>query len=336
MGKIGRDIEERDPKRSIGFLVSPVLPGEDQKEFQCLLDELCEQYVPTGPVEKDAVQTMARVIFRKRHPEIFQRSFEARMKWGSFFTFPGDTKGFERIAEQCRQRVNAMYIDMTTKYATERVEHELAKFASDGAEKAKLISGEAVIADEMVNTSATYDRKESRERNGDPSVEGYFEEIVENIVEGAIAEIKREGTAKPNRRAMRSESTAEIVGRMTKAEVEAEIERLQGGIPNSFREESARMSGALDKSVAGARALLGADYTRDLLDGVGRAGTEQLLARLGDLLTPERYAADLQFNELLDRTVEACHDRLMKYQAARAKKLSGNISSLQPGWARNR
>src|SRR5450432_813 len=97
MGKIDQNFAEHDPEQSIGFAASPVFPGEDPKEFQCLVDELCEQYEPMGPVEKDAVQTMARAIFRKRHPEIFQRAFEARMKWGSFFNFPGDTEGFERI-----------------------------------------------------------------------------------------------------------------------------------------------------------------------------------------------------------------------------------------------
>ena len=50
--------------------------------------------------------------------------------------------------EQIRQHVTAAYIETTTKYAIQMVEGELAKFATDGAEKAKLIPDEADIADE--------------------------------------------------------------------------------------------------------------------------------------------------------------------------------------------
>ena len=103
--------------------------------------------------------------------------------------------------------------------------------------------------------------------------------------------------------------------------------------PKHFPEQATTKLRAVDKLIACARTLHGDDYTRDTLAQAIRAGIEQLLARLGDLLTPERYAAEMQFNELLDRRIEVCHDRLMKYQAARAKKLSENISSLQPYWA---
>jgi hypothetical protein len=244
----------------------------------------------------------------------------------------GDTEGFDRIAELRRQQVNAMYIDMTTKCAIARVEGELAKFAVDGAETEKLISGEADIADVVANMSAADDRNET---NGDLSVEYWSENCVNLIAERAIVEIKNNEKTTPNHRG-RKESTAEIVGRITKAEIAVEIERLQAGIPASFKEEFAKKSAAVDKMVASVKSLYGADSTRDMLAQVSRNGIEMLLARLGDLLTPERYAAEVQFSERLDGTIEVCHDRLMKYQAARTKKVSGNISSLQPGWARKR
>jgi hypothetical protein len=57
------------------------------------------------------------------------------------------------------------------------------------------------------------------------------------------------------------------------------------------------------------------------------------LARFGDLLTPEFYVSELRFAELLDLTIARAHNRLMKYQAARAKKTAADIVSLQPGWA---
>jgi hypothetical protein len=75
---------------------------------------------------------------------------------------------------------------------------------------------------------------------------------------------------------------------------------------------------------------------KEIMEPICRENLEQLLAEFGELLTPERYAEELQFDELLDHAIERNHDRLMKYQAARAKKISGNIRSLQPGWARTR
>ena len=59
------------------------------------------------------------------------------------------------------------------------VEGELAKFATDGAEKAKLIPDEADIADEVADTSAADDRNE---KNGESSIENWSEAFVKGIV----------------------------------------------------------------------------------------------------------------------------------------------------------
>jgi hypothetical protein len=82
--------------------------------------------------------------------------------------------------------------------------------------------------------------------------------------------------------------------------------------------------------------LLGADTVVDICERIYRNYIEQELTKFGDLLTPERYIEELRFGELLDRTIECSHDRLMKYQTARAKKGAANNSSLQPGWAARR
>ncbi len=63
------------------------------------------------------------------------------------------------------------------------------------------------------------------------------------------------------------------------------------------------------------------------------ATEEQALAKLGDLLTPERYIEEHRLLEVLDRTIDRSLKRLMDLQAAAAKKAGSNISSLQPGWA---
>jgi hypothetical protein len=200
MREIDRIIEGRDPQRSIGFSASPVLPGEEQKEFQCLLDELCGQYEPEGPAEQDVIRTMASAIFRKRHLE----------------------------------------------------------------------------------------------------------------------------------------DVAEIVKNNTKIEFESAIDQLHRNGASSRREYEARKSDVVHELISTFEAAFGPGTVKEMLEPLCREDIEQKLPRFGDLLTPERYAAEFQFNELLDITIERSHDRLMKYQAARTKKLSGNISSLQPDWAHKR
>ena len=65
--------QDGDQKRAVGFAATAVLPGENQEEFNCLLEGLRFQYEPEGPAEADAVETMANAIWRKRHLTIFQR-----------------------------------------------------------------------------------------------------------------------------------------------------------------------------------------------------------------------------------------------------------------------
>jgi hypothetical protein len=63
---------------------------------------------------------------------------------------------------------------------------------------------------------------------------------------------------------------------------------------------------------------------------------QQSLAKLGDLLTPEHYAKELSFLELLHATIERNYNWLMKLQSERAKKKRSNITSLQPDWTTRR
>ena len=63
MGKIDRDIQERDQKLAIGFSASSVLPGEDQKEFEGLLEELCRHYEPWVPPKTRRFKPWRRLSF---------------------------------------------------------------------------------------------------------------------------------------------------------------------------------------------------------------------------------------------------------------------------------
>jgi hypothetical protein len=109
-------VEDRDPKRAVGFAERPVLPGEDQEEFDALREELYLEYEPQGPAEEDAVETIAEAIWRKSHLGMFQRAFEARMKWGTFYQYPGDPYGDSGIAAEGDQRVIASVVGVVTHF----------------------------------------------------------------------------------------------------------------------------------------------------------------------------------------------------------------------------
>jgi hypothetical protein len=61
--------ETEDRKRAAGFAATPVLPGENQAQFDSLFADLRLEFEPYGPAEEDAVRTMATCIWRKQHDD---------------------------------------------------------------------------------------------------------------------------------------------------------------------------------------------------------------------------------------------------------------------------
>ena len=323
MGKIDRDVEGGDPKRTVAFSASPVLPGEDQREYQSLVDELRGQYEPVGPIEQSVVTTIANAIFRKRHLTLFQRAFIARMKWGSFFEYAGDPVGSARITESDRQLANATYVEAVTKFVTERVKAELAKMVADGTQKSELIKFENEVS-YLFASDPTKTPEEQLEAN------------TNEIVEKAIVEIKEKRLKRSNLGPMNYEDIVKIVRGITQTQLEASIKQLRRNGPLTSRGYETSKSEAVDKFIEVFDVAFGPGTIKKMMEPICREGIEKSLAELGALLTPERYEAELRFNELLDVAIERNHDRLMKYQAARAKRPSGSIRSLQPDWARKR
>jgi hypothetical protein len=320
--KVDRDqiTEEREPKCTVGFAASPVLPGESQEEFDCLFDDLCEHYEPKGPVEEDAVCNMADAIWRKRHLNIFQRAFEARMRWGSYLIFPGDPNGFTRIMMETRDRAAAMMVQATTAFAMKRVEQELGKADAHSTEKmeesARFAQSETEVAkNTKVNTAS----------NNIP------EGLLKRIVETAAVEI--ETTSTEHDSALNAKHKTDIVKRVMIEQWEREIATDKNEKPCSIREEIDQLYGAFDHTMDAVKTLLGADAVEEILEKISRTHIEQSLAKFGDLLSPERYIEELKFRESLGLDIERSHDRLMKYQSARGKNAAANISSLQPAWA---
>jgi hypothetical protein len=54
------------------FSEAPILPGEDPQEFRQILDDVVEEWHPSGPTEQDAVDTIAKGIWLKRRAGRFR------------------------------------------------------------------------------------------------------------------------------------------------------------------------------------------------------------------------------------------------------------------------
>ncbi len=122
-----RKTQEHDPKHTAGFVAKPVLPGENPEDFDLLLDDLWDQYDPKGPVEEDAVETIAHAIWRKNHLDVFNRAFVARKKLGSFFEYPGDPDGDTRILQEICRQARARHLQNMTTWVARLAEERLVE-----------------------------------------------------------------------------------------------------------------------------------------------------------------------------------------------------------------
>jgi hypothetical protein len=87
---------DRNKIGNVGFAASPVLPGEDGREFVMLFTRLAEEHAAEGDLEFDAVLTMATSLWRKQNLSVYKLAAEARARYGGFFNFPNDRAGFLR------------------------------------------------------------------------------------------------------------------------------------------------------------------------------------------------------------------------------------------------
>jgi hypothetical protein len=323
MGKFDREQmpEEHDPKRAAGFAPTPVLPGESQEEYERLWEDLWERYQPVGPLEEDLVETIIAVLWRKTHLGVFQRAFEARVKWGFYFDCPGDRQGLTRIFKDDPQQLAEMCVKGMTIIATEIVESELAdksgeatETTEDNAEYVEDMPGASKQDTDCCETGTT-------EASGNTTIDEIPEGMLKRVVDGAFAEIKSDHT----------ESLEDVVSRIANREFVAETER--SNEPRSAGEEFQKILDLFNNMMGAVGVVLGNSAVEDLMVRIHRDATEHSLAGLGSLLTPECHSAELRHKELCDLSIERAHNRLMKYQGERKKKVAADIVSLQPGWA---
>jgi hypothetical protein len=314
--------EEHDPKLAVGFAAASVLPGESQEDFDLLRNDLWEHYEPVGPLEEDLVESIVDVLWRKTRLGVFQRAFEARLKWGSYFEYPGDPQGLSRIFQDDRRQLAEMCVKGMTIIAAEIVESELAdKKSGEGTETAK---DNAEYAQDMPGASKQDTdgcATGNTEASGNTTIDEIPKGMLKRVVDAALAEIKSGHT----------DSLEDVVSRIANREFVAETEISSD--PTNARGEFKKILDVFNNMMAAVGAVFGSATVEDLMERIHRDATEHSLARFGALLTPESHGAELRHKELLDLSIERAHDRLIKYQAARAKKAAADIVSLQPGWA---
>jgi hypothetical protein len=332
MNRLDRQARDQDddPKRAVGFAATVVLPGEDQKEFDCLLDDLRCQYEPEGRLEEDAVKTIANAIWRKGHLDVFNRAFVARTKWGSYFNYPGDPDGFTRMFQEHRQHIKLTHVESMTSWATHMVKGRLAKIDAVGLADKTSDNAEGKAAESLAKKGAVKIKTNEADHAADEFIP---EGILRKVVDSAVSEIREDNDSDAGNPPMRAEFIAGVVNRIVEREIEAENTEAKCEKRPSSREEIARTKSQFAKLLEALETALGRGFVEELVEKINNDRTEHALARFGDLLTPEFCVSELRFAELLDLTIERAHNRLIKYQAARAKKTASDIVSLQPGWA---
>ena len=85
------------------FSALSILPGEDPKEFIELYRSIAAELLPDGPIEKDAVKTIAFSIWRASHLTIFRRAEWARAKYGEDAQNPDEAPETEPARSQYKK-----------------------------------------------------------------------------------------------------------------------------------------------------------------------------------------------------------------------------------------
>jgi hypothetical protein len=214
--------QDDDPKRALGFAATVVLPGEDQKEFDCLLDDLHFQYEPEGRLEEDAVQTIANAIWRKGHLNVFNRAFVAGTKWGSYFNYPGDPDGFTRMFQEKRQHINVMHVESIVSWATHMVKGRLAKIDAVGLADKTSDNAEGKAAESLAKKGVVKIKTNEADH---AAAEFIPEGILTRVVDSAVSEIREDNDSDAGNPPMRAEFIAGVVGRIVEREIEAENQK---------------------------------------------------------------------------------------------------------------
>ena len=216
-------IEDRDPKRAVGFAAMPVLPGEDQKKFDVLRNELHLQYEPVGPIEEDAVEAIAAAIWRKRHLGVFQQAFVARMKWGLHFQYPGDPHGDQRIIEADRREITATFTESLATFATKLQANKIVGFDSVNLEETEDIGRNLI-------EQFSKDEAEVEQKTKDTSDASLAENNFIKLLTRTLTTVGKNNAGKRNNGPIDPESNSQSMKQAAKEAVEDDLKNSKTGL----------------------------------------------------------------------------------------------------------
>ena len=106
------------------FAATPIIPGEDPREFETLYSDLIKEWVPAGATETEAVFSLASAIWRKRRAQLF---LEVRLMKNSLdVNHPSfdESLGLLRLAAAMIKEPETAF----QKYATRRLRPDMINY----------------------------------------------------------------------------------------------------------------------------------------------------------------------------------------------------------------
>lgn len=151
------------------FSRTVIFPGESRAEFQALHDALIREWDPQGPLEQDAILTIAKYLFRKTRLGIFRRAEEGRAIFGSVFD---KETPLERDVEMLKiSGVESERLEVAQKFFRENAD-KLKELEQQMADYARAVGQQRRdILEDALADGDLYDLAEMKEL---ATVEGYM------------------------------------------------------------------------------------------------------------------------------------------------------------------
>jgi hypothetical protein len=253
------------------------------------------------------------------------------MMWGAFFHYPGDPFGDQRITEEDRRTATAALAESVATFATKLQTNEIVGFDAVNLEEPEVIGSQLV---KQFSKGAA----ESEPEIDDTPNEGFAENSFIEMLTETLTTAAKNSAERRNNRSIDPKTKLHSVTKAAEEAVENCLKKKMkdAGRPHTSRERVERQIKIIQHTFSVMEEAFGPGHTSELLERVGSDMVQQSLAKLGDLLTPEHYAAELRFLDLLQATIERNYNWLMKLQSERAKKAGSTITSPQPDWATRR
>jgi hypothetical protein len=151
-----------------GYSATALLPGEDPAAFEKLHTDLVAELVPNGPLEGDAVATIARLLWRKQNIATFRAVAAARDKWSEALNAEVRIREWDRMRNtpyepdyETDGRETTTLADVASKYLAEaqRIQDNTRKELGEAYEFVEI--GDIATLDQLMKDLAVEERLDS-------------------------------------------------------------------------------------------------------------------------------------------------------------------------------